>query len=264
VSIEFKEAYLKCALGIKQDFPELNSLAATILIGRSYLHALTHQSIIKGYPLPTTGPAIVTSNHRASGDSFKMCIAGLESHRLIRAVCKKGLMVRGFSESPKYLCSIRDNTPSAQFNPLEAFVLKGEGAKPVNRERPGRNFLRDTDEVLNLNGILGIYLQPHRYKDCFLRNLQLGTAVIALRHPDIPIYVMVSSGHPYGRDKLTILKPFTCNQKVVEFRRKISAGELTIMMADMNAKNAHPVVQEDWRTRRPQELARLSHSTKPA
>lgn len=262
MSVELKEAYLQCTLGIRPDFPELNPLAATLLIANSWLHVLRHQSVIDGYPFPKKGPAIVTGNHQCIADNYKVCIAGVKSGRLIRAVAKKGLVVKGFSESEGFLKTIADETAFTQYNPINAFVLRGEGVVPVDRENPDRKFLRDTDEVLRLGGILGIYLQPHRYKDCFLRNLQVGAATIARKHPDIPIYPFVLSGPPYGKDKITILKPFTYNQKVKELDEKISVGEFTIMIADLIAQNQPLRVQEDWQTRREQELKRLTSSKK--
>jgi len=253
-----ERAGCRALLGIRKEFPELDPVSAALLILRSRLHVLKHRSKLNGSLFPEQGPAIVAGNHQEDADSYKICVQVVKSHRLIRAVVKRGLVEEGFSESKDYLKTIEDNTPSKKYNYRRASVLKGVGSIPVNREDPGRQFLEETDAIIKSGQLLGIFLQPHRYNDCFLRNLQLGAATIARRHPNVRIYLCALSGPPYGEDKLTVLQPFTYAQKANELGRKIGVGELTIMFADAIAKHQPLPVWKDWQTRRAEELTRLT------
>lgn len=257
-----QDVYYKYVLGIRKEYSGLNPIAATLLIARSRLHATIHKSRIEGYAFPEDGPAIVTGHHIEEADNLKICIAAVNSGRLIRAVIKKGLVVEGFSESAEYLKSIEAEDDSLDYRPLTAYVLKGEGAIAIDREKPTLSFLRETDAVLDAGEMLGIYIQGHRYKDGLLKHLQVGAAVIARRHPDVPIYPCAFNGYPYGEDRLTIVEPFTYNQKLRQLGREISVEEFTIIIAD-TINSARPYVfRQDWKTRRAEEFAKLTKSTK--
>lgn len=120
-----------------------------------------------------------------------------------------------------------------------------------------------SDAVINSGGLEGIFFQAHRYEDCVLRNLEVGAAVLARRHPDLPIYLCAFSGPPYGNDSLRIFEPFTYNQKKIELGRQITAGELTIMFAEILVQGLPEFSQRDWETRREIELARLTAPSNP-
>lgn len=258
---QLEQTYYGKILGVRREYSNLNPVAASLLVWRSKLHTRVHRSRIDGYPLPKQGSAIIAGNHQDKTDNYKICIAVVrDAHRLIRAVAKKGSLVRGFSESPEFLKTIESGTPPSKYSAMKAYVLKGMGVIPVDRENPSLRFFKETDAVINSGQMLGIFLQPHWYRDCFLRNLQVGAATIARRHPDIPIYLCASSGPPYGKDKLTILQPFTYNQMAQELGRRPDVGELTIMFADSIARFQPQSVQDDWQTRRPKELTRLTSS----
>ncbi|MBI4039185.1 hypothetical protein HY384_04505 [Candidatus Daviesbacteria bacterium] len=246
-------------LGIRKEYPELNPVAAALIILRSRLHVLTHRSIIDGYPLPEKGPAIITGNHYGEEDNYKICVAAVRSSgRLVRPVAKKNLVVPYFSESRDYLKSIGAEDDSFPYKPLNAYVLRGLGSVAVNRENPGRDFLKEVREILYSGQLLGLFLQPHRYRGS-LQHLEPGAAGLAMRHPDIPIYPCAFSGYPSGHDRLTILQPFTYNQ----IRRKLGVGkispaELTIMIADAIAKVLPCPLPNLWIARRQEELNRLT------
>ena len=251
--------YYQYVLGIRKEFPELNPVAATLLIAKSRAHVIKHKSRIEGYPLPKRGAAIFAGNHQYQGDNYKICIAGVDqADRLTRAVVKKSLVVEGFSETDEYLQSIEAKIDSFEYRPLMAFVLKGVGSISVDRENPDRSFLEVTDAVIKSDQMLGVFIQPHRYEDCFLRYLQVGAATVARRHPDTPVYPCAFSGPPYVEDRLTILEPFTYNQKVKELNRRISVGEFTILVADAITSAQPYIIRADWKTRRAVELARLT------
>lgn len=224
----------RTALGVRREFPKLNRLALTLLVMKSLSHVRKHESIIDGFPLPTEGPFILTGNHRADDDNYKACVAGVRAGRLIRPILKKGLVVRGFQESQAYLQSI-EAEESLQYDTLMAFVLRGVGSTAIDREHlDATTFMKQTGQILR-SQILGIFIQPHRYPDGGLRHLQLGPAILAMRHPTILIAPFTSSGTPDGVDKFTIHQPFTYREKVKEYGRKLSGEEFTMILADIIA-----------------------------
>ncbi len=250
------------ALGIRKEFPELNPLAALLLVIKTKNYVRKHHPIIDGAPLPAIGGGILTGNHRDEGDIYKALQAGIiTAGRLTsRAVVKRSLVYRDSLESPEFLASLGNKTHELNdFNPIRAFVLLGTGVFPRLRDvPPDRDFIRQIDGLIDSGQLWGCYLQLTRYDDCLLRNLQIGAAWFARRHPDTPVYSLASSGPPDGPDRITVVKVGTYNEISAKHGRKVGVGELTIIYADMTAKFLPQRVQTDWLTRREIELSRLT------
>lgn len=260
--LEAVESIYYHLLGIKKEFPKLNPIATGLMMAKVSLYGKEHHPIIEGYPLLKEGPFIATGNHFRESDIYKVGAVARRSHRLIRAVVKKGLVVKGFREAESYLRNLgEDALHENDYKALTAWVLKRIGVIAIPRDNPGINFIRQGQEVLKTQG-LGIFLQPTRYADCILRNLEMGAAYFAKLNRNVPIYLMAFSGPPLGNDKITVFKPFTYANKEREYGRELSHAELTIIFADMLVTGLPENSQLDWATRWPKELKRLSSPKK--
>lgn len=238
--------------GLKIEYPPAvaNVIAITLLRAKSKFYVWKHKSIIEGQEnLPKEGSVILASNHQGEEDTYKISTAIMESGRVGCAVVKKGLVVKGFTESDSYLASIGAEEDSFHYKPLNAFVMKRMGVIPVNREDPDYiEFMEMSNKVLRAGRQEIIFLQPHRYADCILRNLQVGAAILAKSYPNTQVILMASSNSPEEPDKLTILPGVTYNGIKKSLGRKtISAAELTIIFADMIAPDLPKPAYEDWR-----------------
>lgn len=249
------------ALGIRKEFPELNPIAAGLLIAKSAIHIRKHHSIIEGYPLPMQGAAILTANHHREADTYKGVAIGRDVGRIIRPVLRKSLIYPNCEESAEFLLSIGDKQDKLnKYDPLRAFVLRGIGAIGLMRDNPGHDWIRTCKAALQANQLLSVFLQFTRHEDGCLRELQGGAALLMKMHPKIPVYPVALSGLPDGPDKATVLKPFTCAEKEAEYDRELNPVELTMIIADKIAEALPERVQLDWQTRRKEELNRLTSS----
>lgn len=239
-----------------------NAVALTLMIATAKFHVRKHKSIIEGVEnLPKQGPVIFASNHQGEQDTYKIGYAVASSGRVLQAVVKKGLVVKGFTESDKYLAEIGALRDNFKYKPLNAWVMKRIGVIPLDRENPDyKEFTEGSDKILTACQQELMFLQPHRYGDCVLRNLQVGAAVLARRYPNIPVVLMASSGSPVGPDKLTILPGVTYNEiKASLNRRTINPIELTLIFGDRIAPELPKTAYEDWlQTTREAEFRRLT------
>lgn len=242
-------------LGVRKEFPNLNPIATALMMAKTAKYLRDHKPIIKGYSLPEDGPILVTGNHFQESDIYKATAVAWRSHRLIRSIARRSLIVKGAIESKEYLQSIGgDAEHEDDYDPLKAFVLRGLGIIDTLRDTPDVSVGRRGNAVLKSHQILGVFFQPTRYKDCILRNLETGAAAFARLNPTVPVYPMAFSGPPHGVDRVTVLKPFTYAQKVAEHGRKLSPGELTTIIADMVVEALPQHSQDDWKIRREAEI----------
>lgn len=254
-----ERAYCQGILGIRKEFPELNPLAAGLLIAKSAIHIRIHGSIIEGYPLPTQGAAILTANHHREADTYKGVQIGRAAGRLIRPVLRKSLIYPNSEESAEFLLSIGDKQDKLnKYDPLRAFVLRGIGAIPIMRDNPGHDWIRTCKAALQANQLLSVFLQFTRHEDGCLRELQGGAALLMKMHPNIPVYPVALSGAPDGPDKATVLKSFTCAEKEAEYGRKLDYVELTIITADIIADALPERPKQHWLKTRVKEYQRLA------
>ncbi len=265
-----EELYYRKVLGVEKEFADpnpfaatlLDPIAATLLVVKTKRYIREHQSVVEGCPLPKKGAAILTGNHHREGDSFKALVHAFNTAgRLISPVVRMSLVKEGAVESQEYLESI-GALETNKYNPIYSFVLRHTGGIGLLRDNPDRNFVRKVHAGLRSGHLIGIYLQPHRYDDCFLRNLQTGAAYFAKKYPDIPVYPIAFSGPPDGPDKATFIEPYTYNQMRDKYGREISAEELTVMTADMIVSELPLASRIDWQVRRSVELDRLTASKK--
>lgn len=247
--------------GIKQEFPELDRQAALMMLGRSWFRVLKHQSILEGN-FPTTGADILVGNHHQDRDIDKIVAAVSRTGRLIgRTVVRKSLVDPSpqARESAEYLESIGNKQDEYnKFSPTRAYTLLGIGVIPILRDKPGTTFLHTCDQVINTGQLLGIFMQPTRHEDCLLEGLEPGIGLLAKKYPHTPVIPVAFSGPPDGPDRMTVRPSFTYAQLLKKIGRKITADELTILIADMIAKGLPPRVQENWwQITRTKEIARL-------
>lgn len=241
-----------------EEFSGLNPLAVGLLIIRSKKHARKHHSIIEGYPLPTTGAAIITANHHREADTYKGILAGLTVGRIIRPVLRKSLIYPNCEESAEFLASIGNKQDKLnKYSPLRAFVLKGIGAIGIPRDNPGHDWIRPSKKTLRDGLLLSAFLQLTRHEDGCLRDLQNGAAYLMKKHPDTSTYTIALSGSPDGPDKAVTSKPITYNEKKAEYGRDLEIDELTIILADIIAENFPERPRKHWLATREEEAERL-------
>lgn len=256
-----EDAYYQ-RIGVRKEFPELNPIAAGLLMFGARRYVSKHHSVIEG-ELPKEGAAIVTGNHFQKGDSLKILWAGrVTAGRLpTRTIVKMSLIKRGAHESAEYLRSIgTDPANPEKYSPIEAFALRNSGVIGILRDNPRADLNSICNEILKSGQWLGVYMQPTRDPEYLLRNLQPGAAIFAMRHPDIPVIPLAFSGPPDGPDKISIRESFTYAQKRQEWRelgKKLGIAEFTIVIADAIAEGLPLRPQKDWETRREVELERL-------
>lgn len=241
-------------IGVKKEFPGLNPIAAGLMELGILWHTRKHRCVVKGYPLPQEGAAIITGNHISASDPYETGLAGRRAGRLIHAVVKKILIQRGAYESDEYLRSIREKRNKEEYNVLKAFVMRGIGSIGVLRDNPDTNFLKSCYQVLDTNQLLGIFLQDTRDEEGLLRRLRPGAAYIAShrKHRDVPIYPIAFSEH-----SATVLEPVTYNQLRNQLGRDIKVPELTIILADIIVSSLPQRIQDDWKTRKAEEYKQL-------
>lgn len=256
-----EDAYYRC-IGVRKEFPELNPIAAGLLMFGAWRYVSKHHSVIEG-ELPREGAAIITGNHFQKGDSLKILWAGrITAGRLpTRTIVKMSLIERGAHESEEYLRSIgTDPANPEKYSPIEAFALRNSGVIAILRDNPRADLNSVCNEILTTRQWLGMYMMPTRDPECLLRNLMPGAAIFAMRHSDIPVVPIAFSGPPDGPDKISIRKPFTYAQKRQEWRdlgKKLGIAEFTIVIADAIAEGLPERSRIDWETRREDELERL-------
>ena len=158
-----------------------------------------------------------------------------------------------------YLSSIGDKQDPAEYSRINAYVIKGIGGIPILRHKSGIEYFRTCRQILDSGQLLGIFLQASRDEDGFLRNLMPGAAFFASMKPyrDIPICLIA-----FSKERAMLLEHFTYNQLRETLGREISAPELTIIFADQIAAALPEKSQQDWLTRREEELKRLTSPRK--
>lgn len=243
---------------------DINRLALFALTAKSVRYAREHQVVIDGEHFPETGPFVATGIHVGAPDALTGHLAAMRDHRVLRVVVKTGLTSRT-TESEQYLTTL-GTTKARELNEyraIQAWVLRGMNTHPILRDSPDMEalFKRGRAEI-EAGHPWAIFLQGHRQPDCVLRDLQLGPAYFAQKL-DVPIYPIAFSRPPADEiDRVTILKPFTYKELREKHGRRLSLGEMTVMIADMIAPHLPKSSQQDWEQRRESELIRLTTSKK--
>lgn len=233
-----------------------NAVALTLMRATAEFNVWKHNSTIEGAEnLPNNGPVILASNHQGGQDTNKIAGAVMRSGRVAQFVVKKGLVVEGFTESDSYLEKIGALGDNFKYERISAWVMRRMGVIPIDREHPDyKEFTEKSNEVLTTGRQEMMFLQPHRYADCKLINLQVGAAGLAIKYPDTPVVLMASSP-----GKLIITPPESYNKIKADLQRKrINPIELTIIFGDKIAPNLPKTAYEDWlKTTRKAEFSRL-------
>lgn len=251
-------------MGFTSGFEGVDPIATFIIGSKAKSYMRKNETVIDGR-LPKDGAVILAGNHRDKGDSYKTFMAGWAVGRITtRVIVKASLVDPNGMESEEFLASLGNRQEEySEYDKYTAWVLKRAGVIPHRRDKkPTRDFLRTCDQVINSGGLLGVYMMQTRNSEGLLANLQEGAAFFAKKHPDTLVQPMAFSGPPNGRrDRLTIPRPFTYNQKRDQLGRDISVGEFTVIIGDAIAEGLPSEAWLDWQNRRPEELARLTASS---
>jgi len=166
-----------------------------ILIGIAHiLIFLTSRTIVKNKKrVPVEGPLLVVSNHLSVADPV---LLGAKIGRKVTFMAKEELFKNKFS----------------------AYFIKAFGAIPVYRGSSNRDALRQASEILNSQGVLGMFPEGKRSRVGSLTPGQLGAALIAY-HNKVKILPVSITGSETFRGKewlfnrprvvMTIGEPFS-------------------------------------------------------
>lgn len=232
----------------RNELRDTNLAGVALLTAASLTHALTHQTVFDGHPLPRHGRFIVTGNHLSSHDALKGHALALKSGRLLRVVVKQSLIERGATESEEYLATLGDSIEkaTAEYKPFTGFALRSMDVISILRDRVNNGLNPRINGDLALGLGVAIFLQGHRHADNSLSNLEPGAAIIARKHPDVPIHPLAFSAPPFGVDRVSGIEPTTYNHLKQQYGRTLSLGEITIIIADMVATGLPEGARNIW------------------
>ncbi|MBI2334644.1 1-acyl-sn-glycerol-3-phosphate acyltransferase [Candidatus Daviesbacteria bacterium] len=204
---------------------------------------LLHRTSYRGIHLPSTGPALIVSNHTSMWDTAKGYRMGQQSKRIIRTFTRASLLDPETMESKSVLARTGHKSDILNSSPrwlkhIIAAIPQGVEAIPVARGgeiRDIRNFLKKGRERLEAGLLVGIFVQETRHKDGKLADLMRGVELLARDNPDVPIYPAgISARIPH---RVSIGKPFTYRQAKDNFM---------IFLGDSIANQLDPEIINDW------------------
>lgn len=262
------ERLLYSRLGIVPEDPQINPLAAALLIGLSKIYAGRSGLQVIG-SINATGPGLIIGNHIEAADTLRAIYMGVHNvtdeagqptiGRLIRGVAKSTLF--GIPESAE----VRKRTGKTDIlnsdHPLVnaiirmtvGSVLDGVGAIPIRRGAVDRHALGLINDALSKQQLVAFSIMESRIKTGQLRGIGQGAAFIIRKNPDVPFYLVGASKNP---NVVQIAKPLTYTELRNE-RGDLSTTELTLALADGIAALLPPDIQEAWLKERIPEANRL-------
>lgn len=256
--------YTQRVLGIRKEYPDLGCPGVTALVLTSRLFTTLSGAQIEG-KFPTHGAAIVAGNHTRSTDILLVTETCVRSGRMMKALGRDTLLNPNLQEDPEILKRTgKEINDLDNIHPLlahlRANILKDTGAIPVRRGSADRHAIAAALEALDRQLLVGAFVQETRVREGDLRDLFSGTAFLAMKRPDVPIYPISISGPPNGDHKLVVGEPFTYNQarNDPDYSDAGNLKSMTVYIADQIAKNLPPSIQTKWReVDRPAALARV-------
>lgn len=170
--------------------------------------------------LPTEGPAIVVANHVSYVDApFVYFVAAKTAGRTLRMIARDDMIDPNLPEDPEILERTHKKPSSKLKRRVLAFCTNIGDPIPVNRQ--GKSLFRTlglVDHTLRDEQIVAVSLTETRKPDNDLEDAKPLAALIALRHPDVPVFPVGLSGieldskHIFGPVIGNIGEPFYVNQ----------------------------------------------------
>lgn len=146
--------------------------------------------------IPEEGPVIVCCNHIAMKDPI---LLGIGQKRQVFYMAKEELFR----------------------NKFVAFILRHLGAFPVRRGTGGEDALQEGYDILNSNGIVGVFIEGHRSPDGELQKPKTGAAVLAYetRATVVPACITAEDGkfcRPFRPSRLEFGPALTAERLAME------------------------------------------------
>lgn len=259
------------SIGVSKEDKNTNPFALAVMVGLAEIYAKRSNLIVKGLPIPHQGPGIFTGTHVSSSDVLKMIYTARNFTRTedgqpvlgrqILAAAKHTLL-EPFSKEREDVLEETGKTDWLNSDALLAKVVKAltispflrsSGFYPIHRGEADKRALEYLSNHLSKGGLAGISLSPTRIRNGTIRNIKPGSAFLAIKNPDVPIYFVAVSKEP----NLIAIGGGLSYNGISSTKGKLKLRELALEFADCTAKIAIPGVQEDWASNRETELQKL-------
>ncbi len=229
------------------------ALAAMYLASKTY-QLLKQPNIIGAEKIPKEGPAIIMANHRSSADIPLGFLAIAEGAKRFPRVVVRHTLVDPLTQE---LEEVKQRTGKKDFlNSANSLILFPRFALArlflalnvisVRRGSADRSCIRACDQTLIDNRLLVIFPQDSRNKEGLLRNLKDGPALIARRHPEVPLIFMSIFRPPDGKNGINISRTYTYAEILQEFPEDYSLSMVTTVFGDKIAEPLSERVRNDW------------------
>lgn len=205
--------------GIRMEDPDIVGWKYRFYLSVAFPASLARRTHIEGR-LPSTGPAIIVTNHLSYADGpFVYFLAAKTAGRTLRMIVRDDMIDPSIPEDKETLERTgKEPSPAWKRRILAFFVNIGDPI-PVNRQ--GKELfrtLRLAANTLSSRQMVAISLTETRKPANDLEDAKPLAALIAFRHPDIPIFPVGISGieldtyHLFGPVHGNIGEPFHVNQ----------------------------------------------------
>lgn len=223
-----------------------------------------HLITVSGTP-PSEGPAIFVGNHRDKYDTIKLFKAMrtlLPSGRIIRTYARHNLLDPGIKESEDVLRQIGERDEDLENELylkrlLSALVIRGIGAIGIRRRGVNTEALKTGTKLLKKGELVGGFISDTRSKDGTIRGVMNGMAFLARMNPNVPIYIVSTSGSPDGAETARIADTSLTFAKDSTGSTKEDLSKFTILLADNIAYLSPIRIRNAWQERRDLELQKL-------
>lgn len=181
-------------LGLNKESSGLREPGDSIIYLAAILHKHIRSMEVYGR-LPSAGPALVVSNHVSEMDPLAIAYLGILSDRRVRPVVRHNLTDPEAREKPGILERTGKREPSNSFlakyvRRIRAAIIRGVDPIPFHRGENDGEAFRKINDALKNGEIVGIFAQETRNPREGLEAVMRGPGFIAIRNPDVPVYVV--------------------------------------------------------------------------